>query len=84
MGEKSGSFAQAVAAGKLGERQRQELVETGKLSDANIATIATHTLVELVPRKVIEQLSEYGSSLMHEPPLVPGDREEWLCSLHEG
>lgn len=77
-------IAQAVAARELGEGQAQELIEAGELPNPTVALITANALIELVPRKVIEQLSENRSSLMHGPPLVPGNREEWLSSIHEG
>jgi len=52
----------------LREGHGQELIPTGKVSDAMVAAIAIYTATELVVRKMLYELSENSLTLVHTDP----------------
>ena len=59
--------AEALAKGQLRKSQTKELIQARKSTEFVIAAVALHALVELVKRKVIDQLGEDGAADKHAP-----------------
>src|SRR6516165_7478626 len=60
--------AQALPEGQLSERQTEELIATREATRPAMATIPSHTRVELVPRKEVHELSEDQLAGFHRSP----------------
>src|SRR5262249_28599849 len=77
--------AQALPEGQLSERQTEKLIATREATRPAMATIASHTGVELVPRKEVHELSEDQLSGFHKSsstawtgsPGVDFDQQSW-------
>jgi hypothetical protein len=62
------NVAQAFAVRKLRKDHAQKLIPTGEALDAMIASVSRDALPELSRGKMVEQLSEDGSSAVHVLP----------------
>jgi hypothetical protein len=58
---------EAFAVGELCESETEKLVKTGKAAEFVIASAASHTLLELMRRQVLDHLSEDGPACEHAP-----------------
>ena len=58
-------IAQTLSSCELGKGHAIELIETGKRSDAMIASILIDVRIESPPRKEVHELREYNSSVVH-------------------
>jgi hypothetical protein len=59
------NISQAFAISELSESHRQKLVPTGKALLLMITVIATYTLLELVPGKILHELRENSLAKVH-------------------
>lgn len=62
------NIAQAFAIGELRKDHAQKLIPTGERLDAMIASVSRDALPEFSRGKMVEQLSENGSSAVHAIP----------------
>ena len=61
----SNDVAQTFAKGQLGKGETKKLIEAGKAAEFAITLVPRHTLLKLVGRDVIHQLSEDKTADMH-------------------
>src|SRR5581483_942938 len=62
---------QALAKGELRESHAQELIAAREAARPIVATVATHTSIEFVPRKNVHQLRENQLPDKHARPFAP-------------
>jgi hypothetical protein len=60
--------SKTLAIGQLGESHRKELIPTSEAPDVSVSVEALNATTELVVRKELHNLSEYGLSLVHWMP----------------
>ena len=73
--EASGDVAQTLAIGELGKSHGQKLFVSGEGAHAPVAIVASDTLVQFVLRQLIHELSEHGSSFVHNGQIPRGSGE---------